>query len=149
MDIQIVPMTAKHLDGVETLEKLCFPDPWSRRTLEDMLEDARTLSLAAEDEAGALLGYASLQTVLDEGYINNIAVWPESRRRGVATALLCALRQYGETRKLAFLTLEVRESNRGARALYAGQGFAEAGRRRGYYVHPREDAIIMTWEAAR
>ena len=84
--------------------------------------------------------------MLDEGYINNVAVRPDCRRMGIATALLEALRRQGLEKGLSFLTLEVRESNRGARALYAGLGFAEAGQRRGYYLHPKEDAIIMTLE---
>lgn len=144
MEFSIVTMTDTHLDQIEALEKLCFSDPWSRRTLEDMVKNENIINLAAVDPAGLVLGYVSLSTVLDEGYINNVAVRPEARRQGVATALLRELRRQGE--KLAFLTLEVRESNQEARALYANLGYREAGRRRGYYFHPREDAIIMTLE---
>ena len=144
MDFTIVPMIAAHLDQVEALERLCFSDPWSGKALTAMVEDENVVSLAAVDEAGLLLGYVSLQTVLDEGYINNVAVRPEARRQGVATALLRELRRRGGA--LAFLTLEVRASNQGARTLYANLGYREAGRRRGYYVHPKEDAIIMTLE---
>ena len=104
------------------------------------------LTLAAVAGDGAVLGYVSLSWVLDEGYINNVAVRPDCRRMGIATALLEALRRQGLEKGLSFLTLEVRERNRGARALYAGLGFAEAGQRRGYYLHPKEDAIIMTLE---
>ena len=145
MDINIVPLNGGHLDGMEELERQCFPDPWSRKTLEALLEDPHAYGLAAVDGAGTFLGYTSLHVVLD---INNIAVHPAMRRQGVATALLLALRQYSLAQNLAFLTLEVRDSNLGARALYAGQGFAEVGRRRGYYAHPKEDAIIMTLEFA-
>lgn len=148
MDINIVPLNGGHLDGMEELERQCFSDPWSRKTLEVLLEDPHAYGLAAVDGAGTLLGYASLHVVLDEGHINNIAVHPAMRRQGVATALLLALRQYSLAQNLAFLTLEVRDSNLGAKALYAGQGFAEVGRRRGYYAHPKEDAIIMTLEFA-
>ena len=129
MEIHIVPMDSTHLDGMEELERQCFPDPWSRKILEDLLGDPHAYGLAAVDGAGVLLGYASLHVVLDEGHINNVAVRPAAQ-------------------KLAFLTLEVRESNQEARALYAGQGFAEVGRRRGYYTHPKEDAMIMTLEFA-
>ncbi len=148
MEIHIVPMDSTHLDGMEELERQCFPDPWSRKILEDLLGDPHAYGLAAVDGAGVLLGYASLHVVLDEGHINNVAVRPAARRQGVATSLLLALKQYGQAQKLAFLTLEVRESNQEARALYAGQGFAEVGRRRGYYTHPKEDAMIMTLEFA-
>ena len=131
---------------MEEIERACFPDPWSKKLLEDLLAEEHALTLAAVAGDGAVLGYVSLSWVLDEGYINNVAVRPDCRRMGIATALLEALRRQGMEKGLSFLTLEVRESNRGARALYAGLGFAEAGQRRGYYLHPKEDAIIMTLE---
>lgn len=146
MEYCIVPMTRIHTGQIADIERLCFPDPWSRQLLEELVDHAGAVSLAAVGEDGTVLGYASAQTVLDEGYINNVAVRPDCRRMGIATALLEALRRQGAEKGLSFLTLEVRESNRGARALYAGLGFAEAGQRRGYYLHPKEDAIIMTLE---
>ena len=146
MHYTIVPMTAAQLDQVEAIERACFSDAGSRRLLEDMLTHPGAISLAAVDGEGAVLGYASAQTVLDEGYINNVAVRPQSRRQGVASALLEALRRLAVERELAFLTLEVRVSNRAARALYAGHGYLEVGCRRNYYEHPKEDAILMTLE---
>ena len=144
MEFAIVPMTSAHLEQIEALEKICFSDPWSRKTLEDMVSNESAVNLAAVDPAGLVLGYISLCRVLDEGYINNVAVRPEARRQGVATALLQELRRQGG--ELAFISLEVRESTQGARTLYDGLGYREAGRRRGYYFHPKEDAIIMTLE---
>ena len=146
MNYTIVPMNTSHIPQVEEIERACFPDPWSKKLLEDLLAEEHALTLAAGAGDGAVLGYVSLSWVLDEGYINNVAVRPDCRRMGIATALLEALRRQGLEKGLSFLTLEVRESNRGARALYAGLGFAEAGQRRGYYLHPKEDAIIMTLE---
>ena len=146
MNYTIVPMNTSHIPQVEEIERACFPDPWSKKLLEDLLAEEHALTLAAVAGDGAVLGYVSLSWVLDEGYINNVAVRPDCRRMGIATALLEALRRQGLEKCLSFLTLEVRESTRGARALYAGLGFAEAGQRRGYYLHPKEDAIIMTLE---
>ena len=146
MNYTIVPMNTSHIPQVEEIERACFPDPWSKKLLEDLLAEEHALTLAAVAGDGAVLGYVSLSWVLDEGYINNVAVRPDCSRMGIATALLEALRRQGLEKGLSFLTLEVRESNRGARALYAGLGFAEAGQRRGYYLHPKEDAIIMTLE---
>lgn len=146
MNYTIVPMNTSHIPQVEEIERACFPDPWSKKLLEDLLAEEHALTLAAVAGDGAVLGYVSLSWVLDEGYINNVAVRPDCRRMGIATALLEALRRQGLEKGLSFLTLEVRESNRGARTLYAGLGFAEAGQRRGYYLHPKEDAIIMTLE---
>ena len=84
--------------------------------------------------------------VLDEGYITNVAVRPECRRNGIAQKLLQVFLDFAQAHKLAFLTLEVRASNYGAIALYGSRGFRSVGRRKNYYEHPKEDAIIMTKE---
>ena len=144
MNYNIVPMTTDHLDAIAELEKRCFADPWSRRMLVDQLENACAATIVAQGEDGTILGYASLLAVLDEGYINNIAVAPEYRRQGVASQLLDVFTRFGEGNKLAFLTLEVRDGNAPARALYAKHGYEEVGRRKNYYDHPKEDAILMS-----
>ncbi|MDE7243075.1 MAG: ribosomal protein S18-alanine N-acetyltransferase [Oscillospiraceae bacterium] len=146
MDYRIIPITASHTGQMEEIENLCFPDPWSRNLLEELLVLPNAVSLAAVSEDGLVLGYTSAQTVLDEGYINNVAVRPGYRRQGVASALLEALRQRGTELGLSFWTLEVRESNKAAQALYAKHGYLEVGCRRNYYEHPKEDAILMTLE---
>ena len=101
--------------------------------------------MAEDGEEGNILGYAGLHAILDEGYIDNIAVAPDARRHGVASALLDVFCRFGAA-NLAFLTLEVRQSNAPAIALYEKHGFQRAGLRPGYYQHPREDAVIMTRE---
>lgn len=146
MNYTILPVTSDHLDQLEEIETLCFSDPWSRRLLSELLENEAAATLAAVGEDGTVLGYASIQVVLDEGYINNVAVRPEYRRQGVASQLLDVFRRFGLGHGLAFLTLEVRDSNQAARALYAKHGFVETGRRKNYYQHPKEDAMIMTLE---
>jgi len=143
MYYEIVPMDRSHIPQIAALEQACFPDPWSERLLEDALFDPQACFIAAEDEEGHILGYAGLHAVLDEGYIDNIAVEPDARRHGVASALLDVFCRFaGE--HLAFLSLEVRASNAPAIALYEKFGFRNVGTRRDYYIHPREDAIIMT-----
>lgn len=144
MSYRIVPMTSDHLDQVAELEKICFSDPWSRRMLAEHLENECAATLVAREEDGTVLGYAGLLVVLDEGYITNIAVRPECRRRGIASELLKVFRRFGEEKDLAFLTLEVRDGNAPAQALYTKHGFEVVGRRKNYYDHPKEDAIIMT-----
>lgn len=146
MIYHIVPMAPEHLEQVEAIEQLCFPDPWSRHLLEELLGHEGAVSLAAVGDKGAVLGYTSAQTVLDEGYINNVAVHPAYRRQGIASRLLEELRRRGTDLGLSFLTLEVRASNLAAQALYARHGYREVGCRRNYYEHPKEDAILMTLE---
>ena len=145
--VRIVPMTHEHLDEVASLERTCFADPWSRNMLAEELDNAMSAYLVALDtEDGSVVGYAGLLVVADEGYITNVAVRPESRRGGVAGALLDVFVNFAEGNQLAFLTLEVRASNYGAIALYGSRGFRGVGRRTNYYEHPKEDAIIMTRE---
>ena len=144
MKVQIVPMNGDHLDEVTELEQICFPDPWSRNMLKEELENDLAAFLVALDGQGAVAGYAGLQVILDEGYILNIAVRPDCRRQGVASRLLRVFLDFARGNHLAFLTLEVRASNYAAIALYGSRGFRGVGRRKNYYEHPREDAVIMT-----
>ena len=146
MHVRIVPMNADHLDEVAELERICFSTPWSRNMLAEELDNACSAFLVAEDDAGRVVGYAGLQVILDEGYITNVAVRPECRRNGIAGKLLQVFLDFGQANHLAFLTLEVRASNYGAIALYGGRGFRTVGRRKNYYEHPQEDALIMTRE---
>ena len=141
--MQIERLEEFFVPQVEELERLCFSLPWSHATLIREIRDPGCVYLAAADGA-ELLGYAGMQTVLDEGYINNIAVSPQHRRRGVASALLSALTARARELELSFLTLEVRAGNAPAISLYEKFGFAAVGTRRGYYEKPREDALLMT-----
>ena len=144
MRVTIAPMTAEHLDEIAELERLCFSDPWSRNMLAESLKNDLSAYLVALDDAGRVAGYAGLTVVLDEGSIDNIAVRPDCRRRGVASQLLDVFLNFARGNRLAFLTLEVRASNYAAIALYGSRGFREVGRRKKYYEHPTEDALIMT-----
>ena len=146
MHVRIVPMNADHLDEVAELERICFSTPWSRNMLAEELDNLLSAFLVALDDADRVVGYAGVQVILDEGYITNIAVRPECRRQGVAAQLLQVFMDFAKANKLSFLTLEVRASNYDAIALYGSRGFRSMGRRKNYYEHPREDAIIMTRE---
>ena len=142
-EILVRPMTEADLPAVLAAEARCFPDPWSEGVFRSALADGLSLWLAAEMD-GTLAGYAGMQSVLDEGYIDNVAVDPAFRRRGVASALLRAVTEEALRRGLRFLSLEVRAGNEAAIALYESFGFVAVGRRRGYYLRPPEDALIMT-----
>ena len=145
MYYEIVPMDRGHIPQIAALEKECFSAPWSEQLLSDALFDPQASFIVADDGEGNILGYAGLHAVLDEGYIDDIAVAPDARRHGVASALLEVFCRFGAV-NLAFLTLEVRASNAAAIGLYEKHGFQRAGLRPGYYQKPREDAVIMTRE---
>ena len=133
----------KDLPRIAALEQLCFSDPIPADFLERMLNNDTQLMLTAQcDETAA--GYLSMQFVLDEGYINNIAVYPEYRRMGIGDLMLEKLETWAGEKGLAIMTLEVRESNLPAIALYAKHGFETTGIRKNYYEKPKENAILMT-----
>ena len=144
MKYTITLMTYDDIPQVAAIERQCFPDPWSERMLRDHLDNQCAAALVAKGADGVILGYAGLLVVLDEGYITNVAVRPEHRRQGIGSDLLNVFENFARGNQLAFLTLEVRSSNAAAIALYQKAGYEAAGRRRGYYAHPREDAVIMT-----
>ena len=121
MPVRIVPMKTEHLDAVAELERSCFTVPWSRNALAEELDNALSAFLVALDENDRVVGYAGLQVVLDEGYITNVAVRPDCRRRGVAGKLLDVFERFAEGNHLAFLSLEAREQLRRHRALRAAR----------------------------
>ena len=145
MEYQLVPMDRSHLSGVAELERLCFSTPWNETMLEEELFNPTASFIVAEGAEGEVLGYAGLHVVLDEGYIDNVAVRPSCRRQGIGDRLLDVFCRFGQAH-LAFLTLEVRESNRAAIGLYEKLGFRPVGRRKNYYTEIHEDAILMTLE---
>ena len=147
MRVNIVPMTADHLEELERLERICFSRPWSRKMLAEELDNECAAFLVAEDPGTKeVVGYAGLLVMADEGYITNVAVFPEYRRRGVAGQSIAVFGNFARGNRLALLTLEVRPSNAAAIALYRSFGFEEVGRRKNYYDLPKEDALILTKE---
>ncbi len=132
-----------HLREIAEIENACFSLPWTFEQLEKQMSADNCIFLAATNDDGALMGYIGLMFVLDEGYISNVAVSPNYRRRGVADALITELIERTKKR-LSFLTLEVRESNLAAIELYSKHGFEQVGKRKNYYDKPKEAALLMT-----
>ena len=142
---KLVPMDRSHIREIAQIERECFSMPWSEATLEEELYNPQASFIVAQRADGAVLGYAGLHVVLDEGYIDNVAVREDYRGQGIADDLVDVFVRFGKA-NLTFLTLEVRPSNEPAIQLYMKHGFAQVGRRKNYYQNPKEDAIIMTLE---
>ena len=138
-------MAQAHVPAIAQLEKLCFSDPWSESSIETELSCRLSCWLVAM-EGDALLGYVGSQTVIDESDMMNIAVHPDHRRKGIAEALIAALEEQLRQRGSKALTLEVRDSNVPAIALYEKLGFTQVGLRKNYYRNPKEDARILRKE---
>lgn len=143
--MNIVKMTAEHIDQIARLEKECFSDPWGPKSISSELENPLSCWLVAL-EGVTVAGYVGSQTVLGETDMMNLAVHPSFRRRGIASALVCELVEALKERGSHSLTLEVRVSNEPARELYERLGFVQVGRRPNYYQHPREDGLILRKE---
>ena len=141
----IEPMNASHVSQIAQLEKRCFTDPWSEKSIASELENPLSLWLVAVD-GGQLIGYVVSQTVLGETDMMNLAVAPEARRQGTGRALVLALVDALTEKGSHSLMLEVRVSNTPARTLYESLGFSQVGRRPKYYVNPKEDALILRKE---
>lgn len=132
-------------DAVEMaeIEKICFSDPWSEESIiSDIEHSERSFYIVAEIE-GHVVGYIGCWKIFDEGHITNVAVRPEFRRKHIAENLINVMVGVTEDENITSWTLEVRESNEPAKALYGKLGFIEAGLRKGYYSDTGEAAIIM------
>ena len=138
----IEKMTQVHVAQIAQLEKLCFSDPWSEKSIAAELDCRLSCWLVALDRE-KVIGYVGSQTVIDESDMMNIAVHPDFRRQGVAEALVGSLSDALRLRGSKALTLEVRVSNVPAIRLYQKLGFGQVGRRPNYYRNPKEDALIL------
>lgn len=127
------------------IENLASHDPWGERAILSQLSSAVGVSLVCEED-GAALGSLYLSLCAPEGEVLALAVLPCARRRGIGRLLLENGMKLLKSGGACVLYLDVRESNNPARALYSSLGFRECGRRRGFYSHPKEDAVLMERE---
>lgn len=147
--LALVPMTMDDVDEVHALECSVFPHPWSRANFSDSIQagyDAWLLREAAGERGGELAGYFLLMYALDEAHLLDVAVAGKRQGAGLGRYLLDTLCARAKEMGAESVLLEVRPSNERALAVYRRYGFAEIGRRKGYYpAHEgkREDAIVM------
>ena len=144
--VTIEPALRVDVPVIAELERAAFSDPWSLASFESVMDEPASYVAVARDASSRLAGYVVAWFVADEGEIANLAVREPTRRQGVGAALLDAALTEGRRRGAQNLYLEVRESNDAARRLYASRGFEELGRRRRYYRHPVEDAVVLRLE---
>lgn len=136
------PATAADLPGILAIERAVFSDPWTPGSFRGLFGQPHVLATVAVD-GDAVTGYAIAWVVGDEAELANLAVAPARRGTGIAKALLDGLLASLDAQGGAHVYLEVRDSNAAAQALYRSRGFTAAGRRKGYYTKPDEDAVIM------
>jgi ribosomal-protein-alanine N-acetyltransferase len=141
--VTIEPALHDDLSIIATLETAAFSDPWSLKSFQSVMDEPAAYIAVARAATERILGYVVAWFAADEGEIANLAVREPTRRQGIGASLLDAALDEGRRRGAQNVYLEVRESNGAARRLYASRGFAEVGRRRGYYKRPVEDAIVL------
>ena len=143
----LTEMMQEHVIQIAELEKICFSDPWSEKSIASELKNDLACWLVALD-GEMVAGYIGSQTVMGETDMMNVAVHPDYRRRGIGELLVNGLVEQLKKRESHSLTLEVRASNVAAQRLYAKLGFTMIGKRPRYYHNPKEDAYILRkeWE---
>ncbi len=135
-------MREEHVAAVAQLEKECFSQPWSEKSLLEEIENPDAYFIV-ETENGEVVGYAGMHTPCGDCYVDNIAVFERHRGKGYGEKLTCSLIE--KAKELGgFISLEVRESNAPAIGLYEKLGFSAVGKRKNFYTSPREDAVIYT-----
>ena len=148
MTAAIVAMTPAHIGELMIHEQAMFgTEAWTSSSYESELADTSTRHyVAALDADGVFVGWAGVRVVGVSAEILTVGVVPAARRRGIGRLLVAALVEEARRRGATEAFLEVRVDNDAARTLYAGLGWADVGRRRGYYNLGRVDAVVMRRE---
>jgi ribosomal-protein-alanine N-acetyltransferase len=150
LTVVIESMAPADLPEVLAIEGLSFSEPWTEQMFLHELSSREVADLlvarADEGQGPRVVGFLCAWIVGGELHINNVAVHPAYRRRGVASRLLEASVHRARAAGARIAHLEVRASNAAAKALYERYGFKVVGRRRNYYDRPREDAVVMRKE---
>ena len=141
--------TVEDIPAFAKLDAICFARPWSEASFEgDMTGPRGCVYVAAENSKGEVMGFAGITYILDEGEVNRVAVNPLYRGRGIGDKMMDMLLAAVEEKGVTEITLEVREANRSAIALYKNHGFRVEGKRNNYYAETGENALIM-WKHGR
>jgi ribosomal-protein-alanine N-acetyltransferase len=142
------PMTVADVDEVHALECSVFPHPWSRANFMDSLASGYDAWVLREDGSGLLAAYFLLMYAVDEAHLLDVAVAGARQGAGLGRFLLDRIAARARGQGMESILLEVRPSNERALRVYRRYGYAEIGRRKGYYpAHEgrREDAIVMRY----
>lgn len=143
-EIFVCPMSERDLEQVLAIENAAFPLPWTENHFLDELRSPHSFPLVALGQNGLVLGYICPMHLLDEGHILDVAVRKDFCGQGVGRLLVETTLRMCREKGADFVSLEVRQSNVGAIALYRQLGFVEVGRRKRYYENG-EDAILMEY----
>ncbi len=139
----IRPALPSDVPSISRIESDSFSNPWQPDTFASLLRREDGVRFLVAEEDGAVIGYAVLWWVLDQGELANLAVQELYQGKGVGSQLLDQVISHAEAVGVESLFLEVRKSNEKAHGLYSRRGFIQISVREGYYQNPREDARIL------
>lgn len=142
--MKIVRMDEQWIPAVADLERRCFSDPWSEEALTEVNEKPEFRYLIACED-GRMLGYGGFFVAADEASVTNIATESDARNKGVATAVIEAIKEEAAALGAKTIFLEVRVSNERAIRVYERCGFTRAGVRKNFYEKPREDGLVYCY----
>lgn len=144
LKLSIEPMQLDDVPDVHRIEAASFPTPWPDYAFKQEIQTNRLAHYLVVKAGDATIGYGGMWLMVDEAHVTTFAVLPEWRRRGVGARLMLEMMNLAVNLHARVVTLEVRLSNREARALYTKFGFRPVGLRPRYYSDNNEDALIMT-----
>ena len=141
-------MTEHDLLEVVDIEEMSNLSPWGWDAYHTELRAGgnsllRVARLSSPELRQTIVGFVVARFMVDEIHVNNVAVRPDFRRRGIAQNLLRTVLAWGREKNAEQAVLEVRAGNVAAQELYRACGFEVIGRRRRYYSSPVEDALLM------
>ena len=144
--VSLLWSTPEDARAIAAVHATLFPTPWEPDAVQALIEHPAAVSLIAALPGRKVVGFVIAQIAADEAEILSIGVAADAQRQGIGRKLLDGTIRAAVRVEARRLYLDVAESNAAARALYAGCGFAEAGRRKAYYTLPdggREDAFLL------
>lgn len=150
LHLSVERMTEHDLLEVVEIEEMSNLSPWGWDAYHAELQSQSTslmlvarISQPTDPAHRSIAGFIVARQFADEIHVNNVAVKPAFRRRGIGERLLTEVLSWGRRQKAKQAVLEVRAGNTAAQRLYEACGFQVIGRRRGYYRSPLEDALLM------
>jgi len=141
--LEIAPMRIADIPEVLRVESLCFTTPWPRNAFHNELTENKLAHYFVGREDVDIVAYGGLWVILEDAHITTVAVHPSHQRRKFGERVLVRLLDESVERGASWVTLEVRESNTMAQALYKKYGFTVVNTRRGYYSDNDENALVM------
>ena len=141
--LAISPMAVDDITEVLRVESLCFVTPWPRNAFRNELTDNRLAHYFVGRLGDEIVAYGGLWVILEDAHITTVAVHPAQQRQHYGERILITMLEEAIDRGACWMTLEVRESNHAAQALYKKYGFSIVNTRRGYYSDNDENALVM------